>query len=305
MGDWRDLPDELEPDAQVLVDRLRQMKDDSGLSLAALAGRTPYSKSAWERYLNGRKLPPREAVEALGRLVDRDVVPLTALWELAEQAWNRPRSPALPQTEPGEEPTGHVAEQAVRGGRRLPSGVWLAGALAVSAAVAVGVATFSAADGDDTAGRPSGTTETGAAGAETGLDTQCYADACTGLDPRDTGCSGDAWTSALVRVNGVYVELRYSDACRAAWARISWGRPGDVAEVVPAHGRHMHERVHYDTDVYTAMVAASDPADVKACTLLRSGRHGCTPQGGRRHLLEPPEPPVTGSAAGSPRPSAS
>ncbi|MFF5536359.1 DUF2690 domain-containing protein [Streptomyces cinerochromogenes] len=124
------------------------------------------------------------------------------------------------------------------------------------------------------------------------------------LDPRDTGCSGDAWTSALVRVDGAYVELRYSDACRAAWARISWGGPDDVAEVVPAHGRHMRERVHYDTDVYTAMVPASDPDDVKACTQPRSGRHGCTTPGGRPHLLEPPEPPLTGSPAGSPRPSA-
>ncbi|MEU6672209.1 DUF2690 domain-containing protein [Streptomyces sp. NPDC046727] len=305
MGAWRDLPGELEPDAQVLVDRLRKMKDDSGLSLAALAGRTPYSKSAWERYLNGRALPPREAVEALGRLVDRDVVPLTALWELAEQAWNRPRSSTVPQAEPGEEPTGDAAEPAVRARRRLPSGMRLAGALAVSAAVAAGAAAFSAAGGDDTAGRPATTTDTGTTGAETGLDTQCYADACTGLDPRDTGCSGDAWTSALVRVDGVYVELRYSDACRAAWARISWGRPGDVAEVVPAHGRHMRERVHYDTDVFTAMVPAFDPAGVKACTQLRSGRHGCTTPGGRRHLLEPPEPPVTGSPASPPRPSAS
>ncbi|MFF4015067.1 DUF2690 domain-containing protein [Streptomyces sp. NPDC001843] len=298
MGEWRALPEELEPEVWALVDRLRKMKDTSGLSLAALAEQTPFSKSAWERYLNGKKLPPREAVEALGRLVGRDVATLTSLWELAEQAWNRPRTPA-PEADPGEEPAAEPVEPATRPARRMTAGARLSGVLVLSAAVAAGVAAFSAANGHDAAG-PNGvsaTPATSTTGAEAGLDTQCYSDGCAGLDPKDTGCAGDAWTSALVRVDGVYVELRYSDACRAAWGRISWGAPGDMAEAVPAHGRHMRERVHYDTDVYTAMVPASDPSEAKACTQLRSGRHGCTNPGGRRHLLEPPEPPVA-----SPRP---
>ncbi|MEV5959833.1 DUF2690 domain-containing protein [Streptomyces sp. NPDC051987] len=297
MGEWQALPEELEPDVQVLVDRLREMKDSSGLSLADLAGQTPYSKSAWARYLNGKMLPPREAVEALGRLMGRDVIPLTALWELAEQAWKRPRPPGR-EADPGGEPTAEAVEPAARLARRMPPGARPAGVLVVLAAVVVAVVAFSAAGGHDTGGphKASAPQAMSTTDPEAGLDTQCYADGCAGLDPKDTGCAGDAWTSALTRVGQVYVELRYSDACRAAWARISWGRPGDVAQVVPRHGESRSEPVHYDTDVYTAMVPASDPAEAKACTALRSGRRGCTARGGHRRLLEPPEPAVSGTS---------
>ncbi|WP_256090352.1 helix-turn-helix domain-containing protein, partial [Actinacidiphila rubida] len=41
---------------------LRVLTDRTGLSLSALAHRTPYSKSSWERYLNGKALPPQHAV---------------------------------------------------------------------------------------------------------------------------------------------------------------------------------------------------------------------------------------------------
>ncbi|UNO40315.1 XRE family transcriptional regulator [Streptomyces sp. MST-110588] len=67
---------------------LRELRERTGLSLAGLAGRTPYSKSSWERYLNGKKLPPRQAVEALCRLAGEPAGRLLALWELAEQAWS-------------------------------------------------------------------------------------------------------------------------------------------------------------------------------------------------------------------------
>ncbi|MGI5339602.1 DUF2690 domain-containing protein [Streptomyces sp. CA-181903] len=63
------------------------MKERTGLSLAALGGRTAFSKSSWERYLNGKKLPPREAVEALCALADEPPGRPLALWELAEQRW--------------------------------------------------------------------------------------------------------------------------------------------------------------------------------------------------------------------------
>lgn len=49
---------------QLLV-QLRRLKGHSGLSLAALASRTGHSRSSWERYLNGKKPAPRQAVEAL------------------------------------------------------------------------------------------------------------------------------------------------------------------------------------------------------------------------------------------------
>ena len=60
------LPGGLASDILLLVAELRALKDGAGLSLADLARRTPYSKSSWERYLNGKTLPPQHAVAALG-----------------------------------------------------------------------------------------------------------------------------------------------------------------------------------------------------------------------------------------------
>ncbi|GAA2424694.1 hypothetical protein GCM10010255_78050 [Streptomyces coeruleofuscus] len=69
--------------------RLRRVKDHSGLSLRRLAAQTGYSTSSWERYLAGRSLPPREAVEAMARLGDDDPVRLLALHEVAAEAWGK------------------------------------------------------------------------------------------------------------------------------------------------------------------------------------------------------------------------
>ncbi|MCZ9342799.1 helix-turn-helix domain-containing protein, partial [Streptomyces sp. TRM76130] len=53
-----------------LTAALRELRARTGLSLAALAERTAYSKSSWERYLNGKILPPRQAVRELCRIAD-------------------------------------------------------------------------------------------------------------------------------------------------------------------------------------------------------------------------------------------
>ncbi|MGA5701400.1 DUF2690 domain-containing protein [Peterkaempfera bronchialis] len=86
MARWRPLPGTLDPDLHRLIEQLRRLKDRSGLSLVALAERTPYSKSAWHRYLNGAKFPPRQAVEALGMVAGADAPRLLALWGLAERS---------------------------------------------------------------------------------------------------------------------------------------------------------------------------------------------------------------------------
>ncbi|NBM20527.1 helix-turn-helix transcriptional regulator, partial [Streptomyces sp. GC420] len=80
-------PDGLAPEVRHLLTRLREARARTGLSYAALGSRTPYSRSSWERYLNGKALPPRQAVEALARLSGADPARLLALWELAERAW--------------------------------------------------------------------------------------------------------------------------------------------------------------------------------------------------------------------------
>ncbi|MFI1167949.1 DUF2690 domain-containing protein [Streptomyces sp. NPDC020801] len=292
MTDWKPLPHSLHSDVRQLIEQLREYKDRSGLSLSSLAERTLHSKSSWERYLNGKALPPQQAVESLGSLVHAEPARLVALWDLADRAWSgrhvsetSPRRPlrAVPAVTPGER---------VRTPRRRRVFVVTATAVAALTAGVTAMWWNPAGVRPHTSAHPVAT-----ASAESGaLDTRCFQESCTGKDPKSTGCAGDAWTAAMTRIRGVYVELRYSDSCRAAWARISWGGPGDIAKVVADNGASYQERVHYDTDVYSAMVASGAPSEARACTLLTSGSHDCTKPGGSVHLTEPP-PPITSSAS--------
>ncbi|KOG88513.1 hypothetical protein ADK38_19375, partial [Streptomyces varsoviensis] len=76
------------PECARLAESLRRLKERTGLSLAGLAAKTAYSRSSWERYLNGKKLPPRQAVEALCRLAGEPLGRTVALWELADLEWS-------------------------------------------------------------------------------------------------------------------------------------------------------------------------------------------------------------------------
>ncbi|MCX4910860.1 peptidoglycan-binding protein [Streptomyces sp. NBC_00878] len=87
MSRWKALPEELDPRVRQLVIRLRRLKDHSGLSLRQLATKSGYSASSWERYLGGRSLPPREAVEALARISGDEPTRLLVLHEVAAEAW--------------------------------------------------------------------------------------------------------------------------------------------------------------------------------------------------------------------------
>ncbi|MFM9449898.1 helix-turn-helix domain-containing protein [Streptomyces europaeiscabiei] len=89
MPRWRALPDELDPQVREFAGQLRRLVDRSGLSIAAVADRTGYSKTSWERYLNGRLLAPKGAIVALAEVTGTDPVHLTTMWELAERAWSR------------------------------------------------------------------------------------------------------------------------------------------------------------------------------------------------------------------------
>ncbi|AKN72560.1 hypothetical protein QR97_24830 [Streptomyces sp. PBH53] len=138
MPRWKALPDDLEPQIEEFTVQLRQSVDRSGLSIAALADRTGYSRTSWERYLGGRLLAPKGAVVALAEATGTHAGHLTTLWELAERAWSRAElrhdhaRDALRITEaraalgalaaPEEEP-GEAAEGAPRkAARRTPAG---------------------------------------------------------------------------------------------------------------------------------------------------------------------------------------
>ncbi|QEV22471.1 XRE family transcriptional regulator [Streptomyces alboniger] len=89
MPRWKALPDELDPEVKEFAGQLRRLVDHSGLSIAAVSDRTGYSKTSWERYLNGRLLAPKGAVVALAEVTGTQPVHLITMWELAERAWSR------------------------------------------------------------------------------------------------------------------------------------------------------------------------------------------------------------------------
>ncbi|MGW7545407.1 helix-turn-helix domain-containing protein [Streptomyces sp. NPDC054770] len=130
MTRWQPLPTTLPREARHLVEQLRSLKGRTGLSLAGLARRTAYSKSSWQRYLSGDRLPPRAAAQALCRLAGGDQARLLALWELAEQVW--PQSASEPAAEAAVEPAA-PAETAESTGSATGQRRWRAAALAASA----------------------------------------------------------------------------------------------------------------------------------------------------------------------------
>lgn len=89
MPRWKALPEELDPQVREFTSQLRRLVDRSGLGIAAVADRTGYSKTSWERYLNGRLLAPKGAIVALAEVTGTNQTHLTTMWELAERAWSR------------------------------------------------------------------------------------------------------------------------------------------------------------------------------------------------------------------------
>ncbi|WP_433605901.1 peptidoglycan-binding protein [Dactylosporangium sp. CA-139114] len=129
MAQWKPLPGGLDPQVRQLVVRLRELKDQTGISTATLARKTPYSRSSWERYLNATVLPPRQAVEALGTLSGADQARLLALWELAEHA-QEARAPAS-----GAAPTASSVPAAAPRWRRP----WMIAAAGITVVAAAGL----------------------------------------------------------------------------------------------------------------------------------------------------------------------
>ncbi|MFJ6012781.1 helix-turn-helix domain-containing protein [Streptomyces sp. NPDC092952] len=110
MPRWKELPAELTTSEHQLLVQLRRLKDHSDLSLAALAGRTSYSRSSWERYLNGKKPVPRKAVEELAQVCGTDPTRLVVLYDVAERARAKEAGRADEVQEP-EGPEGGDAER--------------------------------------------------------------------------------------------------------------------------------------------------------------------------------------------------
>ncbi|MFE7113602.1 peptidoglycan-binding protein [Streptomyces sp. NPDC057575] len=108
MSRWKELPAELHPHVHQLIVRLRRLKDHNELSTRQLATKTGYSAKSWQRYLNGRSLPPRAAVEAMARTGGDDPARLLVMHEIAAQHWaeGKTATPASPEdSSPTPQPT--------------------------------------------------------------------------------------------------------------------------------------------------------------------------------------------------------
>ncbi|WP_034263326.1 ATP-binding protein [Actinospica robiniae] len=85
-----ELPDDLEPPFRALVNELRILKNVHHLTLEDLSARTHYGRSSWERWLNGKRLVTRSAVESLTASLGIDDA---ALLSLLAQVSPGPRTP--------------------------------------------------------------------------------------------------------------------------------------------------------------------------------------------------------------------
>ncbi|MGW2547954.1 helix-turn-helix domain-containing protein [Kitasatospora sp. NPDC001574] len=80
--------------ADRLSEELQSLKSSSGLTYARISERTHYAKSSWERWVNGKQFPPRDAVERIAAVCQADERRLLELWTLAEACRTAAAAPA-------------------------------------------------------------------------------------------------------------------------------------------------------------------------------------------------------------------
>ncbi|MFF7408654.1 helix-turn-helix domain-containing protein [Streptomyces lydicus] len=275
MSHWRPLPDTLDTDAQRLAEELRVLKEQTGLSLDGLARKTPYSRSAWHRYLNGEKLPPRSAVEALGQVAGADQERLLAVHDAAY------RARTAPVAAPAEAPTAPVATE--RGGpaRRTLLGAGVlrtAGALAALMALAA------------TMGAAASLVEIPARAAHTDEDAPdaCHGHRCQGRYPWRFGCNRDARAESTIVDTTYTVRLRFSPSCGSVWSEVE-PRSGGAQKVTIWVGRDARLTSHPDGReglAVSPMLATSDLREAVACAKV-TDRVACT---GAVELTSPARP---------------
>ncbi|MFE9821093.1 DUF2690 domain-containing protein [Streptomyces sp. NPDC005791] len=345
MPRWKSLPEELDPQLREFAGQLRRLVDRSGMSLAAVADRTGYSRTSWERYLNGRLLAPKGAIVALAEATGTQQHHLTTMWELAERAWSRSEMrhdmtmeairisqaraalgeagvAAAPvaggravrqggtgvstAAGPGEEgrdlgpplsvparrsavahipqqprpvcapDSGGDASEGRPGGGRRRVTLFLTGLVGALLLMA-GAVLLTDLGGDDDAAAgatPSAGPTTSAPELPSGVG--CSGTDCTGEDPEAMGCGGQfAGTVARATVGGGLVEVRYSETCGAAWARVTRAALGDTVKIT-SDASEQAGTVRAGAEAYTPMVAVRQASEAKACATLASGATGCT-----------------------------
>ncbi|MFB6991543.1 helix-turn-helix domain-containing protein [Streptomyces sp. NPDC056230] len=257
-----------------LAEELRGIRERSGLSLAALAARTPYSKSSWERYLNGKKPAPRQAVEALCALTGTPPGRLLAFWELADAEWSgrarpvsAPREPEVPDR-PVPSPVPPTA--AARAGVR-----WWAVAAAVAGVAAACLAVLAF-----TGGSPDEQARTGTEPPVRNVG--CRGDSCEGKSPVAMGCGAAGMITTLAThtaAGGRRLELRHAELCHAVWVRATGLVPGDRVELSLPAGRTQSVTAEGSLDagryLATPMASGDNRAGTRICLDVPGRRREC------------------------------
>ncbi|WP_167449848.1 helix-turn-helix domain-containing protein [Streptomyces hyaluromycini] len=239
MGRWQPLTGDPPAEVVRLVRELRRYVDRCEMNTATVAAKTGYSRSSWLRYLNGRRLPPWEAVAELGRLAQADAEHLRVLWESAAHAWSRedatgglgtppaPRRPVGSAEARNAPVTGlpPAADPPYLSTRARRAGVLTAAAAACSLLAAVLLAWPWSTRTD--AGRPPDGAPSGAPAwpwpLRSAVDqaaAACRLAGCRGLDPYREGCDRDGVAVHRLRAYGHVLTLQYSPACLASWAEV-------------------------------------------------------------------------------------
>ncbi|MFF5500958.1 DUF2690 domain-containing protein [Streptomyces roseolus] len=202
--------------------------------------------------------------------------------------------PVPPAPEPGGAPAARVPESggsaavrpsrpgptAARRPRRASPLLYVAGVLGAALVVtaAVLLVDLGGTGKEPAAAPPPATTTAPTPGPSLPEGVRCTGADCGGLDPEDMGCGGPlATTVARTRIGAALVEVRHSEVCAAAWARISGGAPGDEVSVQSGTAvRVANIRPDGDGGAYTAMIPVASAGAARACATLSGGEDGCT-----------------------------
>ncbi|MFI6701287.1 DUF2690 domain-containing protein [Streptomyces sp. NPDC050509] len=102
-------------------------------------------------------------------------------------------------------------------------------------------------------------------------DPTCPGEACEGKSPQNQGCAEDARTFKPTADNPALLQIRYSEDCKAVWARIQQGSKGDLVTVKVDGGTKRTAEIEYGNDKFTNMVATPDGEfQVSACAIPES-----------------------------------
>ncbi|MFB7055083.1 helix-turn-helix domain-containing protein [Streptomyces vinaceus] len=274
---------------------MRRIKDASQLSYNRLADKTHYSRSSWERFLNGKQVPTRVAVEEFAAAAGADPEPLLALLELAvvrEEApadepaartAERPRPAAGPSAAPAPAPAPSPGapepeqpEQAIPVRRfawsrilRAAAGV-LAGALLGSLLTVF--LTEPAGAGTTARGSTAGATGSPAAASAQArpsgpVKVGCKSDTCMRREPQAEDCQWDAVTVRQTFLRGMSIQLRYSEACQAVWGRVENGNIGDTVRIMDKRSSSDEATIRMEHDTYTRMLAVTPDATWETITI--------------------------------------